>query len=76
MKRQRIAIPPLWFAILVTLIGIVGMRLVYGALLGTGSLPSGIIGAVLLALALFVVGTPLAYARYLRKEVKARSHTR
>ncbi|QQE78746.1 hypothetical protein [Alicyclobacillus sp. SO9] len=68
MNRNR-GIPPLWFAALVSVVGIIGMRLLYGAFT-KGWVVMGLIGAVLLTAAVIVVGTPLAYAQYVRREAK------
>ena len=61
----------MWLALLISLLGIYGMNLVYLSLT-QGGLVRGLIGAVLLAFAVVVVGTPLAMERYLRKQMQSR----
>lgn len=65
-------IPPIWLIIIMMLSGIIGMDFVYHAIT-TGTWVMGLFGLVLLVLAVFVLGTPLAYARYLGKKNKSSS---
>ncbi len=62
-------LPPLWLALLLSFVGIVGMNLVYGSLTH-GGLVKGLIGGLLLAIGVVTVGTPLAFARIQRKKFR------
>lgn len=53
--------------------GIYGTELVYQTITHNSSWPYGLVGISLLALAIFILGMPLAYARYLRKSFSQRS---
>lgn len=69
MKKRPIFMPPIWAAVLLSIVGIVGMNLVYTSILD-GGLTRGIIGGVLLVIAVVAVGTPLAFAQMVRKEFR------
>lgn len=69
MKRQSMFLPPLWLALILSLVGIVGMNLVYESL-SHGGLFKGLIGGFLLAIGVVTVGTPLAFARIQRKKFR------
>lgn len=75
MKRRPWLFPPIWLALLISLLGIYGMNLVYLSLTAGGWL-RGVIGAVLLSVAVVLVGTPLAVARYIRKQQRDQSRRR
>lgn len=67
MKQRPFFLPPVWLAALLSVVGIFGMNLLYTSITH-GGLVKGIIGGILLVLATVAVGTPLAFARLLRKE--------
>ncbi|WP_332237588.1 hypothetical protein [Sporolactobacillus sp. KGMB 08714] len=69
MKRRPVFLPPIWLALLLSAVGIVGMNLLYTSITD-GGLIKGMIGALLLVTAMVAVGTPLAFARMLRKEIR------
>lgn len=64
-------IPPIWLLIIMLGAGTFGSDLVYHALTN-GTWLFGLLGLSLLLLAVLVLGTPLAYARYLRKTLSTR----
>ncbi|QSO51824.1 hypothetical protein JZ785_24105 [Alicyclobacillus curvatus] len=74
VKRQFVFVPPMWLALSLSVVGIVGMNLVYQSLIH-GGLWSGLIGGLLLAIAVVTVGTPLAFARMQRKKFRERPTT-
>ncbi|RIV24379.1 hypothetical protein D2Q93_07065 [Alicyclobacillaceae bacterium I2511] len=64
-ERRRYGIPPLWFTLLAMGLGIYGTSLLYQGLLGE-DWASALIGFAIMAAAVLLLGTPLAFARYLR----------
>ncbi|MHB1627471.1 MAG: hypothetical protein ACYCVB_03700 [Bacilli bacterium] len=68
-------LPPLWLVLLVTVMGIYGTGLVYDALVGHVGWGEGLVGIAVMLLAVLVLGTPLAMARYVRIRAK-RARTR
>lgn len=70
-KPNRIFLPPIWMTLVITVLGIYGMNLVYKAVTD-GAWGAGLVGAVLLAATVGLLGTPLAYSRIVRKELRAR----
>ncbi|MCF8564264.1 hypothetical protein LLE49_05845 [Alicyclobacillus tolerans] len=72
MNRRPRYLPPVWLALIVSLAGIYGMKLVYLSLT-QGGWVRGLLGAVLLVASVVFVGTPLAIARYLRKQMREKS---
>lgn len=68
-RPRRIFLPPMWLALSLSALGIYGMKLVSAALV-SGRWESGLVGAVLLTVSVVGVGTPLAYARMVRKDLR------
>lgn len=73
MKKRQIFLPPIWLAVLLSIVGIAGMNLLYQSITD-GGFTRGIIGGVLLVITIVLVGTPLAFARTLRKEAGRSRH--
>ena len=69
MKKHSILMPPIWLALVLSFVGIIGMNLVYQSLT-SGGVVKGVIGGVLLVLGVITVGTPLAFARMYRKDLR------
>ena len=72
MNRRPRYLPPIWLSLIVSLAGIYGMKLVYLSLT-QGGWVRGLLGAVLLVASVVFVGTPLAFARYLRKQMREKA---
>jgi len=70
---KKLFVPPMWVTMLLCFAGIYGMNLVYRALTQGGSW-MGAIGAILLASCVYAVGTPLAAAYVMKRQVKKNSH--
>ena len=68
-RRQRFGIPPLWFTLSATVLGIYGTGMLFRAVVG-GNWSSALIGFAIMAAAVLLLGTPLAFARYLRWHTK------
>lgn len=66
--RRPWFIPPIWLTIILLGTGIWGTNLVYHAFTG-GTWHLGILGLSLMTLSVAVLGTPLAYLRYVRKSL-------
>lgn len=71
MNQRPRFLPPIWLALILSFIGIVGMNLVYQSVT-SGGLARGIMGTILLIIGVVSVGTPLAFARIVRKEQRAK----
>lgn len=69
MRTHSIFLPPVWLVVLLSIVGIVGMNLIYTSLTNGGFI-KGIIGGILLFIATVVLGTPLAFAQKLRKQFR------
>jgi len=69
MMRGRYFIPPMWLTMILTAFGIVGTRFVYSGLVD-GAWKLGLLGVVLMVVAIVSLGTPLAYARLIKKVAK------
>ena len=63
-------LPPIWLVLVVTVIGVYGTWIIYRALIGHIGWGEGLIGVGVMLLAVLVLGTPLAMARYVRKRAK------
>lgn len=68
---RRVLVPPVWVVMVLTFVGIYATNLVYWAVVH-GAWRGGIVGAVLLAIAVYVTGTPLAASMWNHKERKSR----
>ncbi len=78
MKRENDRpkfLPPIWLVLLVTVLGVYGTGLVYDALIGHTGWGEGLVGVAVMLLAVLVLGTPLAMARYVRIRAR-RARTR
>lgn len=73
MRRGQFFIPPMWLMVVLTGVGIVGTRLVYGAIMN-GTWQWGIAGALMMTAAMVMLGTPLAYATVLKKAARQNRH--
>ena len=63
-------LPPIWLVLVVTGIGVYGTGIIYRALIGHIGWGEGLIRVGVMLLAVLVLGTPLAMARYVRKRAK------
>lgn len=63
-------LPPIWLVLMVTVIGVYGTGIIYRALIGHIGWGEGLIGVGVMLLAVLVLGTPLAMARYVRTRAK------
>ncbi|KPV40820.1 hypothetical protein [Alicyclobacillus ferrooxydans] len=76
MKKQpNVKVPPIWVALVLSIAGIIGTRMVYASVTGNNSLINTLVGSVLLVGAVVAVGTPLAFSMHLRRELKARKRS-
>ena len=69
-RAHKVLVPPVWSVLLITLVGIYATGLVYNAVVD-GAWRGGIVGAVLLALAVYATGTPLAASMWNHRAKKA-----
>jgi len=67
---HRALVPPIWLVMLFTILGIYAMNLVYKAVVD-GAWRGGLVGAVLLAITVYVTGTPLAASMWSHRSKKA-----
>lgn len=65
-------LPPMWLVILLMGFGIYGTSLLYQSVSGTGSWGYGLIGLAIMLLCVLILGTPLAMARIVRKQIRAK----
>lgn len=76
---RKVLVPPVWLVMVLTVVGIYATGLVYKAMVD-GAWRGGIVGVVLLAVAVYVAGTPLAASmwnrRFKRKNRKTRQGAR
>lgn len=70
-RPHRALVPQMWVVILFTFVGIYAMNLVYKAIVN-GAWRGGLVGAVLLAAAVYVAGTPLAASMWSHRAKKAK----
>ena len=59
-------VPPMWLTIIMLGTGIIGTDLVYHSFTN-GTWLYGLLGLLLLLISVLVLGTPLAFIRYLKK---------
>lgn len=74
-RRPKVFLPALWATLLVTAAGVYGTNLVYQSVLN-GGIVRGLMGGLLLATAMLVVGTPFAFAQMVRKDARLAGRTR